>query len=233
MTARLVSIAFLSVAGVCNAATIGNAAIIGTDPIPPNFTLSGFGSSQVYRGQTFRLPSGADSVANSLTVFVGPTSDSSANFRVLVTEVDRSTGFNPTNVLFESDTLNVPPLPSRPTPDEFLIDLGGISLQSEQEYAWILDHFAVGDPTDFVAMGTGLGSYLEGNAFSFPNGPFFPAGTREDHFASSNWFVQEDRDFAFQLNFDTTPDAVPEPRTGLISSLGLLSFLFARRIMHR
>src|SRR5438093_13613181 len=100
MMIRLVSVTCLLVTAVCNAD------IIGTDPIPPAFTLSGFGSSEVYRGQTFRLPSGPAIVANSLTVFVGPTTDVGANFRVLITEVDMTDGFPPTEVIFESETLN-------------------------------------------------------------------------------------------------------------------------------
>ena len=122
-------------------------------------------------------------------------------------------GFHPANVLFESETLNVPLFPLRPTPDEFVVDLGELLLQPERDYAWIVDHFVVGNAMAFVSMGTGLGNYLNGTAFSFPNGPFFPAGTRADHFASNNWFIQADRDFAFQLAF--TP--VPEPEILSIS----------------
>ena len=223
MTVRLVFIASLLVAGACNAGTIG------TVPIPPDFTLSGFGSSEVYRGQIFRSPFGPASLANSLTVFVGPTSDLGAVFRILVTEVDTSAGFHPTNVIYESGTLNVPLLPLRPTPDEFVVDLGGLLLQPGRDYAWILDYFVVGNPTPFVSMSTGLGSYLDGTAFSFPNGPFFPTGTRQDHFASNNWFLRQDQDLAFQLNF--TPVAVPEPATLLLVSLGLGGLVVVRRRM--
>lgn len=219
MTIRLVFIACLLVTAVCNAATIG------TVPIPPDFTLSGFGSSEVYRGETLRLPSGPAALANSLTVFVGPTSDFGASFHVLVTDVDTSTGFHPTNIIFESGTLNV--LSLTRAPDEFVVDLGGLLLQPEHDYAWILDYFVVGDPTAHVDMGTGLGSYPDGTAFSFPNGPFFPAETRQDHFASTNWFVQQNQDFAFQLNF--TPVAVPEPATLLLFGLGLGGLLVLRR----
>lgn len=219
ITVRIVFIAGLLVSGICSASTIG------TVPIPPNFTLSGFGSAEVYRGETFRLPSGPAALANSLTVFVGPTADVSANFHVLVTDVNTSTGFHPTNVIFESGTFNVPIFPLRSTPDKFVVDLGGLFLQPNHDYAWILDYFVVRDPTAFVSMGTGLGSYPDGTAFSFPNGPFFPGGTRQDHFASNNWFVQQDQDFAFQLSF--TP--VPEPATLLLFGLGLSGLLFVRR----
>jgi hypothetical protein len=95
MANRLVFLACLLVAGVCNADTIG------TIPIPPDLTLSGFGDSDFYRGETFHLPPGPAALANSLTVFVGPTNDFGASFHVLVTDVDTSTGFHPTSAIFE------------------------------------------------------------------------------------------------------------------------------------
>jgi hypothetical protein len=222
MAIRSVFIACLLAVGVCNAGTIG------TVPIPPDFTLSGFGSSEVYRGETFRLPSGSAILANSLTVFVGPTTDVGASFHVLVTDVDTSIGFHPTNVIFESGTLNVARLPLRRNPDEFVVELGGLLLQPEHEYSWILDYFVVGNPTSFVDMGTGLGSYPDGSGFSFPSGPFFPAGTRQDHFASNSWLVRQDQDFAFQLNF-TQVAAVPEPATLPLLGLALGGLLVVRR----
>jgi hypothetical protein len=217
MPVRLVFIAGLLVATV-NAATMFT---IGTVPIPPDFWLSGFGSSEVYRGETFRLPPGPAALANSLTVFVGETSDLGASFHVLVTDVDTSTGFHPTNVMFESGTFNVPIL----TLNAFVVDLGGLLLQPGHEYAWILDYFVVGDPTAHVDMGTGLGSYPDGTPFSFPNGPTFPSGTRQSLFASNNWFVQQDQDFAFQLNLTA---AVPEPAALLLCGLGLGALLIVR-----
>lgn len=181
---------------ICNAATIG------TEPIPPSFSVSGFGSSEVYRGQTFRLPPGSPVLANSLKVFIGPTIAEGADFRILITEVNMLEGLHPTNVLFESETLNVSILPLRRTSDEFIVDLKGLLLQPERDYAWIVDHFVAGDEmAAVVSMDTGLGDYSEGTAFSFPNGPFFPDGTREEHFEGNNWFIPEDRDFAFELTF--------------------------------
>jgi hypothetical protein len=182
--------------GICLAVSMG------TDPIPPEFTSTGFGSNEVYRAQTFRLPSGSEAVfAKNLTVFVGPTTDSGADFHVLLTEVDMASGFHPTNVIFESETLNVPVLPLRQSPDEFVVDLGRRLLQPDRDYAWILDYFVVRDQGAHVDMNTGLGSYSDGMAYSFPNGAYFPTGTREDHFSGNNWFEQEDHDFAFQLEF--------------------------------
>lgn len=192
----LIPLALTASPGICLAVAIG------TDPIPPEFTTTGFGSSEVYRAQTFRLPSGSEAAfAKNLTVFVGPTTDSGANFHVLLTEVDMTSGFHPTNVIFESETLNVPVLPLRRDPDEFVVDLGRLLLQADRDYAWILDYFVVRDEGALVSMNTGLGSYPDGMAYSFPNGAFFPAGTREDHFSGNNWFEQEDHDFAFRLEF--------------------------------
>ncbi len=189
-------LALMTSPGICLAVAIG------TDLIPPEVTSSGFGSSEVYRTQTFRLPSGSEAVfAKNLTVFVGPTTDSGANFHVLLTEVDMTSGFHPTNVIFESETLNVPILPLRPSLDEFVVDLGRLVLQPDRDYAWILDYFVAGDEGAHVDMNTGLGSYPDGMAYCFPNGAYFPAGAREDHFSSNSWFAEEGYDFAFQLEF--------------------------------
>lgn len=182
--------------------TISNPTI-GTDPIPPDHFLSGFGSSEVYRGQTFRLSSEHAARANKLRVFVGPTNDFGANFNVLLTEMDMTGGFHPTTVIFESKTLNVSG--DRRGPDEFVVNLGGLLLQPGRDYAWILDHFVVGNEGAFVSMGTGTGSYSDGRAFRFINGPSFLTGTRQDHFATDNWFVSDDPDFAFQLEFTILP----------------------------
>lgn len=194
---------------------ICNAEIIGSIPIPPAASLSGFGSVEVYRGQTFRVPSGPAILANRLTVFVGPTTDSGANFRVLITEVDMTHGFHPTNVIFESETLTVPIFPLRRAPDAFTIDLGGLVLQPGRDYAWILDHLLVGNQATHVDMGTGLGAYADGFGFEFLNGPFFPAGTRADHFASNNWFSSPFYDhFAFQLEL-SVPFVAFAPKVSL------------------
>jgi hypothetical protein len=212
MGSRLVLAACLLVPTVCNADSIGSV------PIPPAFWLSGFGSSEVYRGQTFTTPSGAAITADSLSVFLGGTFDSGAVFHVLLTEVDTSAGIHPTNVLFESGTLT-----AGDSFSEFVVDLGGLPLQPGREYAWILDHFVVGNPVGFVSMSTGLGDYAGGVALRFVNGPSFPPGTRQDHFAS-NWLIDPFNDFAFQLNITQ----VPEPSAFLLFCLGLGGLRLAR-----
>jgi len=189
-------LALMTNPGICLAVSLG------TDSIPPEFWSTGFGCSEVYRAQTFRLPAGSEAVfAKDLSVFVGHTTDEEARFRVLLTEVDMTSEFHPTNVLFESETLYVP-ISYHPgqNPDAFVVDLGRLLLQPDRDYAWILDYFVVRDEGVLVSMSTGLGSYSDGMAYSFNNGAYFPAGTREDHF-SGNWTVDEESDFAFQLEF--------------------------------
>ena len=57
-------------------------------------------------------------------------------------------------------------------PDEFVVDLGGLLLQPEHDYAWILDYFVVGDSADHVEMGTGLGVTQTAQPLVFLTVPF-------------------------------------------------------------
>jgi hypothetical protein len=171
-----------------------------TISVPLIGTYSGFGSSSVYRGQTFTTPP-ERSLANKLSVFVGPSPDG-GEFRVLLTGTEFVDGvFHPTTVLFESETLYVPPS-TGPLPDTFEIELPNIPLEANQQYAWILDHFVVATG-DVVGMDTGLGAqpYDGGFGFAFVNGPFLPPGTREDHFAIGMMIYDDGYilDFAFEL----------------------------------
>jgi hypothetical protein len=177
----------------------GNAAYEKIDAASSGWTLSGFGSSEVYRGQTFTTLD-SPMTAEQLIVFVGPTTDDNADFRVLLTEIVLTNdGFNPTTVLYESETLNVPVFPIRNTPDEYILYLGGIRLEPNRQYAWMLDHFVVASG-EVVSMSTALANPYEGGAsFRFHNGPFLPDGTREDHFADSTWTLDAANDFAFTL----------------------------------
>ena len=193
--------------------------------VPFTGILTGFGSGAVYRGQTFTSLA-APSTANKLTVYVGPTADSGANFRVLLTEVDTTTSFHPTKVLFESKTLNIPVLPVRRNPDIFIVDLGSIRLEASREYAFILDHLVVANDADFVSMGTGTGpTYNGGFSFQFVNGPFLPTGTRQEHFALDSWFVDTSRDFAFTLNISPEPPPPPPRGTKAIPAINSLILL--------
>lgn len=211
-----------------------NAASASTIEVPLEGTLSGFGSTEVYRGQTFFAPAEPVS-AEQLTVYVGPTSDFGADFRVLLTEVDRSGGFSPGTVLFESETLNVSPLPPRVSPDAFEVILGGINLLPGREYAWILDHFVVAN--GFVSMDTGISfdPTTPGEAFGFVNGPFLPPGSREDHFEpSTSWFTRTSLDFSYKLEYSETA-VIPLPPTmplfaGALLLIGSLGAVRRRRI---
>lgn len=159
----------------------------------------GFGTSQVYQGQTFTAPS-SPSFANTLTLFVGAVTISGGDFRVLLTEVDSSTtAIHPTKVLFESATFHVP-LSWPGALDAIVVDLGGLRLDANREYAFILDHFVVANAAD-VFMRTGIGiNYDGGFAFSFLTGGVLPGGTRQDHFASNNWIMTA-TDLAFTLDY--------------------------------
>jgi len=177
----------------------GTAAYERIEAVSSGWTSSGFGSSEVYRGQTFTTLD-SPMTAEELTVLVGPTADDNAEFRVLLTEIiSTNDGFHPTVVLYESETLNVPWFPPRSTPDEFILYLGGIQLEPNRQYAWMLDHFVVASG-GVVSMDTGLANPYDGGAsFRFHNGPFLPDGTRADHFADVVWGLDETYDFAFTL----------------------------------
>jgi|GEM_PF-4966624 len=179
-------------------------AIAATIDVPLVGSLSGFGSGEPYRGQTFRALAGA---ATKLTVFVGQgTEPGGLNFRVLLTEIDTSNGIHPTKVLFESEIFNAPFSASRDL-QSYSIALGGIALTEGQQYAWILDSFGIGGG-GFRTASTGTANifiadpYADG--FSFGSvGPFPIGSTRTDHFAG-NWFTRSS-DLAFTLEFMTAP----------------------------
>jgi len=74
----------------------------GTIEVSLGGSLTRFGSGEPHRAQTFRALAG---LATKLTVFVDRAIDPGGlNFRVLLTEVDLTSGFRPTNVLFETNS---------------------------------------------------------------------------------------------------------------------------------
>ena len=154
--------------------------------VASTWSLSGFGFAEPYRGQTFQFPQAV--TAQSLTVFVASAIDP-IEFHILIVEmdttnVDTTNVVYPTRVLFESDTVSLPPVnTTEMTP--ITVDLGGISLAANQTYGWLLDAFVTNVPEHVNAStGTELSDiYADGFMFSLTSGPFGLPGTREDHFA--------------------------------------------------
>ena len=211
MTAALLAL-------VVNSPTVG----AGTIEVPLEGSLSGLGSFEPYRGQTFRALTG---LATRLTVFVGQgTEPGGLNFRVLLTEVDTTNGIHPTNLLFEIQIFNAAFSASR-TLQTFTISLGGIALMAARQYAWILDSFGIGGGALTRNASTGTANifvpdtYADG--FSFANNDPFPiGGTRSDHFAG-NWFTRAS-DLAFTLEFSAaqTPGFNSQGKLSHISTRG-------------
>lgn len=194
--------------------------------VPPSGTLTGFGDSGTqYRGQTFTALS---ALAEELTVYVGPTSDG-LDFRLLVTELDTTSGVRPTTVLFESNTLHVPVFPIQAEPFAYTVNLGGLALAPGEQYAWILDSFVVSDGLHSTSS-TGidlLAAYADGQEIFLDLGPF-PSGTRAEHFAM-DWGTGPGNDLAFLLTFE--PSAISLPGSFPLLATGLavmLAFRLAR-----
>lgn len=208
MIQRLVILGFLFWHSVAAADSV-----VGTTPIPPENVLSGFGSSEVYRAQVFYNPSDDPQNVKTITVYVGPTSDLNAKFRVLLTQVTfgGQGDVNPTKVIFESGPLELKPSADR-EPSRFEVEPSDIVTLEPgyiRAYALIFDYFSDASPTDVVSMGTGLGTYALGKGYSFQNGPVFPTGTREQHFESSEWRELPDTDFAFQVELNDVSVFLP------------------------
>jgi len=180
LTLLLVTVAFIVPA---NAETI---------EVPLWGTLSGFNLGEPYRGQTFKAISG---LAEKLTVFLGGEYDSGGlNFRVLLTEVDTTSGFRLTNVLFESNILNVPFDLSRKI-YTYTVDLGGILLTGGRSYAWVFDAYGLGGgfaPTGICYFNC----YEDGVMFGYIGST--TGSTRDDHFQGP-WHIRFTHDMAFTL----------------------------------
>ena len=205
----------------------GAATAVGSSPLPPAFYLSGFGTSEVYRGQTFIVPAGEPLQADRVSVFFATNTSPDASFRVLITAVERSPGLHPTQVLFESETYTLPILGGD---QEIAVDLGGLLLTPGVEYAWIVDHFVVAPAMGNTSMSLGLGEYVDGQSFQFPNGPFLPGGTRQDHFASNGWMLEPDGadgdDFAFEIEFSEPVAPARAVGVDTLQPLALLILVF-------
>ncbi len=199
MKIRIVFILWLTIT------TSSYAGVIQTDPITPGAILGGFGTSAVYRGQTFRIPPGTNVLATRLSLFLD--SANGGEFHLLLTEIDPISR-HPSTIFFESQTMTLPDTSGRVEKVGF--DLGGISL-APGDYTWILDHFVVGDPNVYVSISNETGDYQNGYGHTFHNGPFFPQGTREDHFnlmdlPPEDPYPSVSVDYAFQLEYITIFD---------------------------
>jgi hypothetical protein len=145
--------------------------LTGTDPVNVlHIPLSGNSYSGVgegsYIGQTFELYE--DAFAEKLTVYFD---NGVVNFRVLLVEVATSPELHPTTILFESNTISV----TEPN-TAVSVDFGGISLNSGQTYAWLLDGYVENYGSSMM--------YINGNVYynGFLFTGFFSTGTREEHF---------------------------------------------------
>ncbi len=173
-----------------------------TIEIPLWGTLSGFNLMEPYRGQTFIAESG---LAEQLTVYMAGSDDEDigTNFRILLTEVDDTSGFRLTNVLFESSVQNVP-FDRTTKIYAYTVDLGGIPLTGRKTYALVFDAYGLAGGTSRTGV-CRFDCYEDGMAFGHA-GPF-TSGDREDHFEGP-WFMHHLQDLAFTLEF--TPEQIKD-----------------------
>ena len=196
--------------------------------IPIGGEISGFGPTY-YRGQTFIALPG---VAEDLTVYVGDSNSipGPVTYRILITEIDATSGIHPTNVLFESAPL-VTNIGYAGPPPAVTVDLGGLTLTAGEKYAWILDAYVeiannpLGGPGSgiYPSALVGLNDIYTDNfplieSISHHLGPF-PSGTREDHF-NSLWYPVT-HDHAFTMNFIPVPPALWLFTSGLLGLVGI------------
>jgi hypothetical protein len=171
-----------------------------------------------YFAQTFTMPE--DGVARSLTFWLTSawsyTGPDDTDFAFLLTTTDAMG--NPGSVLLETSLMR---LPSGTGPTYFTVDLGGLALDNNTMYAWVLDSFIgvdglIGSSSVGVSDEPYSGGRFLATNVGGANWPV-PVGTREDHFRALNPSL--DIDLAFRLNYDLAP--VPEPSTLLLCGLGL------------
>jgi len=187
----------------------GMADTLATTPMPPNFYVTGFGSTEAYHGQTFRLPPGdLAGVPSLLEVFTGPSPDSGMKFRVLLTETESAGFFHPTRVLLESRLYEVAQSVERRI-DRYEVPIQGVRLDAGRVYAWLLEYVPAAGLPGYRSSVTGLGHYEEGFSFKLMNGPFPPGGNREELFAQNVWFIDTvSPDYAFRLTYTAEPQPV-------------------------
>lgn len=158
------------------------------------FSLTGL-TNDSYVGQTFRLPEAV--TAERLTVFIASASVG-IDFYVLLVEMSAGPEIHPTNVLYESNRIS---LASVYAPVPVTVDLGGISLNADQQYAWLIDGYAAYD-------GISKSAHVSVNLPDpYPEGEYIHSGsfsshttTREENFADF-WYSSDSDDMSFILEY--------------------------------
>jgi hypothetical protein len=149
-------------------------------------SLSGVGEGS-YFGQTFKLYE--DATAEKLTVFFA---HGIVDFRILLVEVVTNPEFHPTTVLFESNAISVTE-PNTPV----TVSFGGVSLNADQAYAWILDGYVENNGYSMIYVD----DYFED---MYPDGFLFTgnftSGTREEHFESF-WYPSTTYDMSLVFEY--------------------------------
>ncbi len=171
---------------------------------PPDSFFTGFGEpGSPYFAQSFTTTD--QGFADELTFQAQPAGSTTTNsfnpsdFHVLITEVDTAASFfKPTTVLFETDTISLPPGDGTQPPTDVVVDLEGLELDANTTYAWIIDARIAFDGSTNQARAGFTNADYTGGAFYFSN------------FNASNLDAQQNRDVAFSDGTFIQPGSAPD-----------------------